>query len=79
MSEKHWEQMDRNLDLLVGMTALQLTAGKKQTESIELLSVVGFQPKEIAEILGTTPNTVRVGLSGLRKKKRRKKNAAEED
>ena len=36
-------------------------------EQIELLSKSGFQPKEIAELIGTTPNTVRVGLAALRK------------
>lgn len=40
--------------------------GKRQTEQIRLLSFAGLQPKEIAEILGTTPNTVRVALARFR-------------
>jgi DNA-binding NarL/FixJ family response regulator len=39
-----------------------------QARKIEILSSVGLAPKEIAEILGTTPNTVSVTLSGIRKK-----------
>jgi DNA-binding CsgD family transcriptional regulator len=38
-----------------------------------MLSSAGFQPKEIAEICGTTANTVRVALSTIRKKRRSRK------
>jgi hypothetical protein len=44
-----------------------------QTTLIKELSEVGFQPKRIAEILGTTSNTVRVALHNF-KKSRGKKN-----
>jgi DNA-directed RNA polymerase specialized sigma24 family protein len=43
------------------------TRGQKQREQIELLSNAGFEPKEISELLGTTPNTVRVTLSAIRR------------
>ena len=33
------------------------------------ISCVGYKPKEIARTLGTTPNTVRVTLSNLKKEK----------
>lgn len=36
-------------------------------EQILMLSSVGLKPKEIAELLGTTPNTVSVALSTARK------------
>jgi DNA-directed RNA polymerase specialized sigma24 family protein len=41
-----------------------------QTQQIEVLNRVGFTPKEIAEILGTTANTVRVALFSIRKAKK---------
>lgn len=41
---------------------------KKQSEKVTELSRAGFSPKEIAEILGTTANTVNVALVRSRKK-----------
>jgi DNA-binding NarL/FixJ family response regulator len=46
------------------------TKDQKQREQIEILSRTGFQPKEIADLLGTTPNNVSVTLSDIRRKKR---------
>ena len=46
------------------------TNGKKQIKQIDSMSKAGFEPKEIAEMLGTTGNTVRVALAKLKKKKR---------
>ena len=40
-----------------------------QTEKIRNLSSMGFQPKEIAEMIGTTANTVSVTINRLKKKK----------
>ena len=40
----------------------------QQKESIPFLSNLGYQPKEIAELIDTTANTVRVALSNYRKK-----------
>lgn len=60
------EKVD-TLITLVRLVALLLIQGKKQTDQFIMLSKAGFQPKEIAEMVGTTPNTVRVALSRLRK------------
>jgi len=67
-----YEDMSKKLELLTRLTALSLIADKKQQEQIILLSRAGFQPKEIAEIVGTTANTVRVALSTHRKKQKGK-------
>ncbi len=69
MNESQYEAISRKLDLLVRLAALSYTSGKKQQEQIMMLSVAGFQPKEIAEIIQTTANTVRVTLSTMRSKK----------
>lgn len=53
---------------IVRVLAIIATKEEKQTDQISTLSNMGFQPKEIAEIVSTTPNTVRVTLAGIRKK-----------
>ncbi|MCZ6594508.1 MAG: sigma factor-like helix-turn-helix DNA-binding protein [Bacteroidetes bacterium] len=55
----------RNIKKLL---ALSLVKEQSQVEQIEFLSNVGFQPKEIAEVLNTSANSVRVTLSRIRKK-----------
>jgi hypothetical protein len=72
--------MDERLDALVDrverltrLVAVGLAAGKAQGEQIDLLSKGGFQPKEIADIIGSTANCVRVTLSTMRKAKKRKR------
>ena len=49
---------------LLGMIAVK---GLPQTQQIAILNRVGFTPKEIGDVLGTTSNTVRVALVGIRK------------
>lgn len=44
------------------------TKDMNQTEQIAMLSRVGYEPKEIANIVDTTANTVRVTLAHQRKK-----------
>ena len=44
---------------LVKLLALYLIQGQQQSDQIDLLSRAGFKPAEIADLLGTTPNTVR--------------------
>lgn len=58
------------LDMLIRLTAITLADGKKQKDQVRLLSLAGMSPKEIAVLIGTTPNTVNVALTTLRKAKR---------
>jgi len=55
------------LDILVKLTTLNIVKDKDFKEQAKLLSTVGFRPKEIADLLGTTANSVRVTLSRIRK------------
>jgi len=57
------------IDLLVKLTTLNVVKDKDYKEQVKLLSSVGLKPKEIADLLGTTPNSVRVTLSRIRKGK----------
>ncbi len=67
MTSEQFKHIVAKLDSLIRLAALNLVADKKQEEKIQLLNAAGFQPRDIAQIIGTTPNTVRVRLSNLRK------------
>jgi len=64
------------IDKILRVLAVLATKGMKQREQIALLNQAGLKPKDIADLLGTSSNTVRVELVALRKtgssKKRRK-------
>ena len=65
------EQLVIELRRISVLLALNLAKGQSQREQVYLLARVGFQPKEIADILGTTANTVSVALSRSRKGRQR--------
>ena len=56
------------LRLLRRLVALSVVDGKSQRDQIRLLSVAGLDRHEIAELVGTTPLTVSVEISNMRKK-----------
>ena len=60
----------RRINKLLSVIATQSLS---QTDRIASLARVGFSPKEIAELLETTPNTVSVYLSQLRKRQGEKR------
>ena len=51
------------------LLVLLLTKELSQNEKIQFLDKAGFSPKEIADILGTTSNTVSVTINKLKKRK----------
>ncbi|MBI5933142.1 MAG: hypothetical protein HY867_05500 [Chloroflexi bacterium] len=59
------------LKMIKKLLAQNLLTGTTQTNQIKKLNAIGFQPKEIAEILGTTSNTVNVALNRLRKSEKK--------
>lgn len=67
MDEKAVQVLSTKLDAIIKLMVFGIAGEKSQTEQIRLLSAAGFKPKEIAQTLGTTPNTVSVALSNLRK------------
>jgi transcriptional regulator len=64
------QELLAKLDAIIRLLVIDIAEGKDQTEQIRLLSLAGFQPKKIAEMLGTTANNVSVRLSSLRKKRK---------
>lgn len=67
MSDTNGE-VTRRLDTLIRLVATALCAERPQKEKISILAGAGLAPKEIAEIIGTTPNTVSVSLSAMRRR-----------
>jgi len=71
MDEKQFEEISGKLDLITRLLALNLVKDMKtQNEKILTLSSFGFGPTSIAEMLGTSSNTVNVALSKIRSKKK---------
>ncbi|MCT7374411.1 helix-turn-helix transcriptional regulator [Chelativorans salis] len=62
------ETLAQKIDTLIRIQAHLAVAGfESQKDKILFLGRVGLSSKDIAEILGTTPNTVSVALSNARK------------
>ena len=57
------------VDKILRIFAVLATKGVKQREQIALLGRAGLKPKDIADLLGTSGNTVRVELVALRRGK----------
>jgi len=72
MTPQEVKELSAKLDVLIRLAALSLVRDKTQREQYVLLSSAGFQPKDIADIVGTTPNAVRVALSNIRRQKKRR-------
>lgn len=70
MNDEQFKELTDKLKLITKLLSVNLVKDfKTQKEQIIMLSSFGFQPIEIAELLNTTSNTVRVALSRARKKK----------
>ena len=67
MNDRVFADVSKKLDLIARLAALSLGSGKTQREHMSLLYRAGFAPKQIADLIGTTPNTVRVALSNMRR------------
>jgi DNA-binding CsgD family transcriptional regulator len=69
----HQEEIIDELKKMTRLLSLIATRGLSQRDQIAALARAGFGPKEVAELLGTTSNTVSVYLSALRKAANRAK------
>lgn len=73
MEESLQKSILHELRMIKRVLAYDMVANDKQASQISKLNSVGFQPKEIADILGTTANTVNVTLNRLKKAKQKNK------
>jgi CRP-like cAMP-binding protein len=75
MSEPELQQIKRSLDriakILAGLLLRDIEDGE-QKQKISRLAQCGFNNVEIADMLGTTRNTVAVALHSLRRHRKRK-------
>jgi hypothetical protein len=76
MTDQSLQEISKKLDHLVALVATNMVKGMKQTAAILALNAAGLDRTLIAQIAGTTPQTVSVRLSearstrGLKSKKR---------
>jgi DNA-binding CsgD family transcriptional regulator len=79
MASARDELVEEKLDSILRLLAVAATKDMRQRDQIALLSRAGLPPRTIAEIVGTSSNTVRVELVAIRKSKaqRRTKRIAE--
>ena len=68
-SDERYGQLNRKIDLVLKLLALDKLYGKTLIEQVDILTNVGMEAPEIATILGTTPENVRAQKSRLKKRK----------
>lgn len=68
MNDKQFDVLIEKLDILIKLTAMNILKDKNKTEQVGILSSLGFRPKEIALIVGTTLGTVKSLRKRLKKK-----------
>ena len=73
MNEKENIEILEEVRRITKLLVLIATRDQKQKEQIRMLSNIGFQPKDIAQLLGTTRNTVNVTLAEIRREDKSKK------
>ena len=80
MEDKYIQQLLTKLDVIIKLLIMRAFDKNNEKDAIIFLSAAGYQPKDIAKLLGCTPNAVRVGLHRLRKadKKTKKDDANEQ-
>ncbi len=79
MAENQLKEINEKIDIIVNLLALNLVKdAKNQKDKIINLYSFGFTPSQIAKLLGTTPNTVSVAVSEIKKKGKQDQQAKEE-
>jgi DNA-binding CsgD family transcriptional regulator len=69
-------QVIEKLDQILKVLSIQVAADKSLTERARLLKLAGLENQAIAEVLNTTPETVRVLTSNLRRPKTKRRGPA---
>lgn len=68
-----YDELLQEMRLIRALLMARVLEGMTQRDSISLLANVGLRPRDIADAIGTTPGTVNVALTALRKEGRVKK------
>jgi hypothetical protein len=72
--EKVLKEISTKLDVIVKLLCSKRIEGKSSTDSILALENAGVERKLIAELTGSTLNSIRVTISNARKKDKKKGN-----
>ena len=67
-SSEDLSNVERKLDLVLKLLAIDKLYGKSLIEQVEILTRFGIEAPEIASILGTSADNVRASKSNLRKR-----------
>ncbi len=78
MDKPMHDELLKELRRITKLLTLIATKDQKQRDQIRILDSLNFQPREIAELLGTSANAVRVSLHSIRKQGGPKKAAMQE-
>ncbi len=73
MEEKDLQILLGKIDVLIRLTALNVTADKTAIEQVEILSSVGLRPIEISRMTDKSLNIVTALLAQSRKRSNKKK------
>ncbi len=68
-SEDILKEVPNKLDTVIRLLAIKVTRGRELKDQVRFLHRAGLEPKKIADILGKTPNTIRVTLFAIRREK----------
>jgi len=69
MDDRQFRDLIKKLDLMIKLIWLSVAKDKTIKEQAQLLGSIHLAPKQIAELTGKTPATIRQTLYELRKKK----------
>ena len=69
-TEKLLRDLIEKVDVLTKVVGIQVAADKSMTERARLLKLAGLDNQSIADVLNTSPATVRVLTSNLRGRRR---------
>lgn len=64
------EEILEKLDTLIRVSAMGAIQGKTLKEQVAIMYMTNLGPKDIAEILGKSPNHVSVIINALKKERR---------
>ena len=72
MTDELLKRIAGKLDIITKLLCSKCIEGKSSTDSILALENIGVERKLIAELTGSTPNSIRVTISAAKKKSKEK-------
>ena len=71
MDQPQFERLDRKMDLVLKMLAIDKLHGKKQVDQVAILTNFGMRPSEIASVLGIKTENVTAQKAQIKKRSRK--------